>query len=139
MRKSIFSLLFCLLIFGFLSISSAFAQETEEADVYYVNVRIVKVFAHQKGFYIVYRRAGLKHAQVFIPHEWFNSQDGRARIERVNTRVAPYLSFFLRDGKFEHVKVSVPRDVNDPVWGVLKTPVKYNDKFEGVETLELKF
>ncbi len=137
MKKSLSVLIFILIIFGL--VGTAFAQKIEEADVYYVNAKILKIFPHQKGFYIIYRRAGLDSAGVFIPHKWFSAEDGRGVVQRVNGRIDPYLSFFIKEGKFNHIKVSVPRDILDPVWGELETPSKYDDKFDGVETLELKF
>ncbi len=139
MRRRSWKLFFVLTIFAFLIVGSAFATNTEEADVYYINVRIIKIFSHPKGYYVIYKRAGLKKGEVFIPFEWFAASDGRAKMTRVNTRVAPYLSFFLRDGKFDHVKVAAPKLLTHPAWGTLKTPKDYNEKFEGVETLELKF
>ncbi len=139
MKKPSWKFIFVLIIFAFLIVGSAFAAKTEEADIYYVNARIIKIYSHPKGYYVVYKRAGLKKGEVFIPAEWFAAADGRATITRVNTRVAPYLSFFIRDGKFERVKVSAAQDLRHPTWGTLKVPKKYDEKFEGVEALELKF
>ncbi len=139
MKKTSLKLFFVLVIFAFCLVGSAFAATTEEADIYYINVRIVKIFSHPKGYYVVYKRSGLKTGEAFIPYEWFSPKDGRAVITRVNNRVAPYLTFFLKDGKFDHIKISAPEDLKNPAWGTLQTPKNYDDKFEGVETLELKF
>lgn len=98
MKKSILSLVFLVLIFSLFAIAPAFSQKIDEADVYYVNVQILRIFTHSDGFYIIYRRAGLKHAEVFIPKSWLDPKDGRARLELVNTRVNPYLSFILKTG-----------------------------------------
>ncbi|AIN94699.1 hypothetical protein [Treponema putidum] len=139
MKKSILSLVFLVLIFSLFMIVPAFSQKVDEADVYYVNVQILRIFTHSDGFYVIYRRAGLKHAEVFIPKSWLEPKDGRARMELVNTRVNPYLSFYIKDGKFDHIKIAAPRDLGNPVWGTLKAPNEYDSKFEGIETLELKF
>lgn len=139
MKKSILSLVFLVLIFSLFAIVPAFSQKLDESNVYYVNVQILKIFAHSKGFYVIYRRAGLKHAEVFIPKSWIEPQDGRAKMELVNTRVNPYLSFYIKDGKFDHIKIAAPRDLGNPVWGALKAPNEYDGKFDGVESLELKF
>ncbi len=139
MKKSILYLIFVVLIFSFFAITPAFSQKVDEADIYYVNVQILKIFAHSKGFYVIYRRAGLKNAEVFIPKSWLEPADGRARMELVNTRVNPYLSFYIKDGKFNKIKIAAPRDLENSVWGALKAPNEYDAKFEGIETLELKF
>ena len=139
MKKSILSLVFLVLIFSLFAVAPAFSQKIDEADVYYVNVQILKIFTHSDGFYVIYRRAGLKHAEVFIPKSWLDPKDGRARLELVNTRVNPYLSFYLKDGKFDRIKIAGPKDLRSPIWGVLKDPNKYNGKFDGIESLELKF
>lgn len=136
MKKTIFILIFVFSLFMVFPLAS---QKVEEADVYYINVQILKVFAHSKGYYIIYRRAGLKNAEVFIPHEWLSPSDGRARLELVNTRTNPYLSFYMKGGKFDHIKISAPRDLRSPIWATLKAPNEYDAKFEGIETLELKF
>ena len=63
------------LIFSLFTIAPAFSQKIDEADVYYVNVQILKIFTHSDGYYIIYRRAGLKHAEVFIPKSWLDPKD----------------------------------------------------------------
>lgn len=139
MKKSLLYTAFIVLVFSLFTAIPAFSQKVEEADVYYVNVQILKIFAHQKGYYVIYRRAGLKNAEVFIPGTWLSPADGRAKMELVNTRVNPYLSFYIKEGKFDHVKIAAPRDINSPIWGTLASPSDYDSKFEGVEALELKF
>lgn len=139
MKKSIISMVFLVLIFSLLSIAPAFSQKVDEADGYYINVQMLKIFAHEKGFYVIYRRAGLKHAEVFIPKTWLEPRDGRATLELVNTRVNPYLSFYIKEGKFDHIKIAAPKDINSSIWGALKAPNEYDAKFDGVEALELKF
>ncbi|AGT44790.1 hypothetical protein [Treponema pedis] len=139
MKKSILRIAFVVLVFSLFTAAPVFTQKVEEADVYYVNVQILKIFPHQKGYYVIYRRAGLETGEVFIPHEWLTASDGRAKMELVNTRVNPYLSFYIKDGKFDHIKIAAPRDLTSPIWGALAAPQEYDSKFEGVESLELKF
>ncbi len=139
MKKSMVRIVCIALILFLFAAIPAFSQKVEEADVYYVNVQILKIFAHQKGYYVIYRRSGLKSGEVFIPHEWLEASDGRAKIEMINTMVNPYLSFYIKNGKFDHIKIAAPRDISSAIWGTLVAPQEYNSRFEGVETLELKF
>ena len=139
MKKTVLLFISALAIFTTFSSVSLTSQKIEEADVYYVNVQILKIFVHPKGYYVIYRKSGLKHDEVFIPSEWLNPSDGRGKMELVNTRINPYLSFYIKDGKFDHIKIAAPKDLTSPVWGTLKYPADYDSKFAGVESLELKF
>ena len=129
----------CVLLFGAISVFPL-AAESKEADVYYVNTQLLKIFSHPKGYYVIYRRAGLNTGEAFIPFEWFSPKEGKADISFINTRINPYLSFFIRDGKSEYIRISAPRqDLNTSTWGFLPNPEQYNEKFEGVESLALEF
>ncbi len=133
MKKSYFILL--LLVAGLF----LHAQETKEAEMYYVNVPIVKAYQHNDGYYVIYRRANLQTGEVFVPHKWFSPQDGRGEIRKINTRISPYMSVFTKNGKFEFVKVCLPVDnPRHPVWGFLPNPSEYDGKFSN-ETIELQF
>ena len=105
MKKTVLLFISALAIFTTFSSVSLTSQKIEEADVYYVNVQILKIFVHPKGYYVIYRN----------------------------------LSFYIKDGKFDHIKIAAPKDLTSPVWGTLKYPADYDSKFEGVESLELKF
>lgn len=137
MKKVFFYLIVSILV-AFASLP-AYSQKTEEADLYYVNVQIVKAYQHTKGYYIIYRRANMQTGEMFIPHSWFSPQDGRGEVRRINARISPYMSVFTKNGKFEFVKVALP--VNNPqhsVWGLLQNPSEYDGKFAN-ETVELEF
>ncbi|MGP1593677.1 MAG: hypothetical protein ACTTH8_00265 [Treponema sp.] len=118
---------------------SPLAAEQKESEVYYVNTQLLKICPHAKGYYVVYRRAGGETAEAHIPYAWFDARESKADITFINSRVNPYLSFFMRNGTFEYVRVSAPSDLKSSVWGLLANPQQHDDKFEGVETLPLEF
>ncbi|CEM62579.1 hypothetical protein DWQ65_07195 [Treponema phagedenis] len=148
MNKSLFFI--CSILFlGFFSSSAVTAQEAERAggneqsqetipDLYYISAPILKVFPHKLGYYVIYRREGFKTGEVFIPHNWFKPEVNKARLVLVNTRVNPYLTFFIKEGAFYSVKIAAPQNLKSTFWGNLKAPALYNDKFN-VETLPLEF
>ena len=138
MKKICRYFILCVLLFGAVSVFPL-AAEQKEADIYYVNTQLLKIFPHSKGYYVIYRRAGLQTGEAFIPLERFSPQENKADISLINTRVNPYLTFFIRDGKCEYVKISAPRDKGSQVWGILPYPQQYNEKFDGVESLALEF
>lgn len=133
MKKSYFILL--LFVLGIF----LHAGETKEAEMYYVNVPIVKVYQHNDGYYIVYRGRNFKTSEAFVPHKWFSPKDGRGEVRKINTKISPYMSVFTKNGKFEFVKVSLPIDnPRHPIWGFLPNPSEYDGKFSN-ETIELQF
>ena len=82
----------------------------------------------------------METGEAFIPFEWLSPKENKADISFINTRINPYLSFFIRDGKCEYIRISAPRqDLNASTWGLLPDPQQYNDKFDGVESLALDF
>ena len=134
-------LLFCLVILSLTIVATLplHSQQVREAELYYVNVQIIKAYQHNQGYYIIYRRPNMQTAEAFIPHKWFSPADGRGQVKRINTRVSPYMTVFTKDGKFEYVKVSLPvNNPQHPVWGFLSNPSEYDGKFNN-ETVELKF
>ena len=137
MKKSLFGL--AVLALTFFVALPMHSQTTKEAELYYVNVPIVKAYQHNDGYYIIYRRANMQTAEVFIPHKWFSPADGRGEVRRINAKINPYMSIFTKEGKFEFVKVSLPvNNPSHPVWGFLPNPSEYDGKFNN-ETIEIQF
>ncbi|MGP1438872.1 MAG: hypothetical protein ACTTKH_07360 [Treponema sp.] len=135
MKKSYFILF--LLIAGLSSFLHS--QEMKEAEMYYVNVPIIKAYQHNDGYYIIYRRANFQTGEAFVPHKWFSPKDGRGEVRKINTKISPYMSVFTKNGKFEFVKVCLPIDnPRHSVWGFLSNPSEYDGKFSN-ETVELQF
>ena len=75
MKKSMLLLISFVLIFGLVA---ALPVASTESEFYYVNVQILKIFPHKLGYYVIYRRAGLKTGEVYIPQKWFDRRDQRA-------------------------------------------------------------
>ena len=138
MKKICRYLLLCSLFLGAVA-AFPLAAESKESELYYVNAQILKIFPHTKGYYVVYRRASSGSGEVFIPIEWFGTSDSKADISLINTRVNPYISFFLKEGKCEYVRISAPQNLGSSIWGSLQYPQQYDEKFDGIESLTLEF
>ena len=138
MKKICSYVLLCALFFGAVCVFPLSA-ESKESDVYYINSQLLKIYPHAKGYYVVYRRAGSGSGEVFIPLGWFSPAESKADISFINTRINPYISFFIRDGKCDYVRVSAPRNLGSQVWGLLQNPQQYDANFDGVESLPLEF
>lgn len=128
----------CTLLFAIVSVFPL-AAESKEADVYYVHSQILKIFPHQKGYYVIYKRAGSGTGEVYIPLEWFSVKENKADISFINMRVSPYLSFFIRNGKCDYVRISTPKEKGSQIWGLLPSPQEYDEKFNGIDSLPLEF
>ena len=138
MKKTCRYFILCVLLFGVVSVFPLTA-ESKEADVYYINTQLLKIFPHPKGYYVIYQRANMGTGEAYIPLEWFSPKENKADIAFINARVNPHLTFFIRNGKCEYVRISTPKDRGAHVWGVLSSPLQYNEKFDGVESLALEF
>jgi hypothetical protein len=135
MKRTLLLLLSLIMLLGFAAVMPAAADESE---YYYVNVPIIKIFPHQLGYYVIYRRAGLKTGELFIPKEWFDRRDQRAVMNTVRGKVTPYLSVMMKNGEFDHVQVMVSENIDHYTWGVLTSGSVYNDKFK-VDKLTLEY
>lgn len=140
MQKICRLVLLCAVFLGAVSVFPLSA-ESKESELYYVHAQLLKIFPHSKGYYVIYRRTATQPAgEAFIPLEWFRpNKENKADISFVSTRVNPYVSFFIKDGKCAYVRIAAPLDVKSQVWGVLQAPRTYDEKFEGVESLPLAF
>jgi hypothetical protein len=112
------------------------AIQAEESPFYPVTVSVVKIFAHADGYEIVYRKGTVDTAIAYIPVRWF-VPGGKAELVKGFGPAYPYLVVFYKDGKFDHLRLYVQRNVNDPSWGVL-APDAGKGKFDA-EDLKLEF
>lgn len=135
MKKTVLLLLAFLLAFG---VFAAIPAAADESEFYYVNVQILKIFPHQLGYYVIYRRAGLKTGEYYIPKAWLDRKDGRAVLNLTDADINPYLSVVLKNGEFNSVRIIAPKDTLAPVWGQLDKGIDLSEKFK-VEKLPLDF
>lgn len=130
-----------LLILAFMIVLSFFAvipAASQESDMYYINVPILKIFPHRQGYYVIYRRSGLKTGEAYVPKTWLDRRDQRAIMNLYTGDIAPYMTIVLKEGEFNHVRVVVPKNLKHPVWGVMGMREDLDPKFE-VEKLDIKF
>lgn len=135
MKKKLLLLISLVLSIGLFAVLPAAA---EESDYYYVNAPILKIFPHRLGYYVMYRRTNSEIAEAFIPLKWLQPGDQRAVLNLTKADIVPYLTFVMKKGEFDHVRITAAKDTNHPTWGVLTSGAQYNDKFN-VEKLDLKF
>jgi len=135
MKKTVLLMVCACFLFGTVAAVPLVAQESE---FYYVNVPVLRVFPWRLGYYVIYRRAGLKTGEAYIPHLWFDRRDNRAVLYLTDTNITPYMTLMLRNGEFDHVRLVLPKNQNHTVWGILSPGAPIEDKFK-IEALDLEF
>jgi hypothetical protein len=112
----------------------------KESEYYYINVDIETIYPYRLGYLIIYRKGVNGIGRVYIPLEWFNDPVGRAKLVNLGPgQTWPHLTVYYRNGEFSHCRVFVRREANHVTWGNVPLHVNMDDKFQGIETLELEF
>ena len=134
-------LFFAVLIF---TAGATFAEGTDNSDIYVKSVPISKIYNLKPGFRIVYMKSDSQMQVFYIPYTWFETaavtgSAPKAEILYGQDSAYPYFSIFWVNGKFNHIRLYVKSDLNDPSWGE-NNPNWGNidDKFK-VDTLKLEF
>jgi hypothetical protein len=136
MKKATLLFISFVLFFG---IFAAIPAASEESDLYYINVQILKIFPHREGYYVIYRRSGMQTGECFIPTKWMDRRDQRAILMPIKSSIDPYLSIVTKKGEFDHVTIYAAKDFHHPTWGVLDgNRADLDEKFK-VEKLDIKF
>ena len=115
---------------------------SETSGIYVKTIPIVKVYDHNLGYKIIYLKSNLDFVSLYIPITWFatSAETGKApKAELVLGRDSayPYLSIFWNEGKFDHIRLYLQSNLNDPSWGDLNPNVDFSEKFK-VDTLNLE-
>jgi hypothetical protein len=141
---------FLVVIVAFMSILPIFAQEPAKAEAvdikpenssayYYINVPIEKVYPHQLGYMIAYRKSGAELGHAYLPGKWFAKSAGKGELIRLEGGSQwPYLSVYYKDGKVDHLRLFVRSEYSHQSWGHIPSTANIDDRFN-VEDLKLDF
>jgi len=111
-----------------------------ESDLYYVNIPIEKVYNYKLGYVVVYRSGVNKLAEAYIPFEWFRFDQMKAQLIQLGDgKTRPCMSVFYKEGAFHSVRLYVAKRTADLTWGSLPSYTDLDGRFEGVESLDIKF
>jgi len=140
--------LFIVAIFAVLMMSGLpiFAQDKKEkqkendSEYYYKNISLERIYLHQRGYVVQYRKGVNGFERAYIPIEWFESSAGKGEIINLPPgNVWPSMSVYYKDGAFSHVRLYVHRSPSHRTWGTIPQGTNLDSRFEGVEDLQLKF
>lgn len=105
---------------------------------YYVNVSLEKVIPHKLGFIVTYRKGNFDFAESYLPVEWFGGTATKGEVIRISGGAAwPYMSVFYKDGKVDHIRLYVRKELGHTSWGALPSGKNVDEKFK-VEDLVLE-
>ena len=139
MKKLVIAAIVSVFLFGGLPV---FAQNQGriESDLAVITVSLERIWPHRLGYVVQYRLPGNRIARAYLPGTWFEGGDDRGEIVRLNPGNSwPSMSVFLRDGEFSHVRLNIHRSPSHQSWGTIPMTVNIDDRFEGVESVDLRF
>jgi hypothetical protein len=108
----------------------AYSQATSATDIFVKTVPITKIYTHQLGYKVLYLKSNLQVGVIYIPLSWVgHSAGGKAVLVWESSWVSPYFSIFWVDGKFDHIVLHVPSNLQSATWGVLETTLDMDAAF----------
>ena len=107
-------------------------------DVFPVTRPIAQVYAHRLGYKIVFQRGGSDFGVFYVPLDWFRVAGGKGEIVWGQDPSYPTFTAFYVDGKFDHIRLYLLKNFNDPTWSVLSASEAEEKRFS-VDTLEIKY
>ncbi|ADN01544.1 hypothetical protein [Spirochaeta thermophila] len=110
--------------------------EVLPSDLYVKTVYVTKVYAHEKGYKVLYVKSNLDIGEVYIPLSWVAEK--KAVIVPGNDPAFPYMSIYWKKGEFFKVILYVPEKPDHPGWGILPRTEDVSALFE-VDTLQMEF
>jgi len=126
------------------AVSPIFAQDyynnNDSSNLYYINVRIEKIYPSGDGYVVQYLRSNSQYATIGIPMDWFDAA-GKAELLLLPPGSNwPTMSVFYNDGEFSHVRLYVHRSKGHITWGTVPQGANLGRYItEGQETLNFQF
>jgi hypothetical protein len=117
--------------------AAAYAQDTEEPQVFVKTVPIMKVLAHPLGYRVLYVTSSMEVADFYVPYTWFKA-GGKGEAVFGAGQSYPFFSAFYVNGKFDHIKLYLVDKMGHVSWGTMKKREGDVSKFQ-VETLDLRY
>jgi hypothetical protein len=145
-RGFIFALALLALGSGAVSVSAqqADAGPVTNSEFYVVQVPILKIYSHSKGYIVEYRKNLMGTERLYLPLEWFTrTSETQAPLKGELVRLRdggalPYLAIYYKGGKTDHVRLYVC-GYNHGTWGNVPVGINLDDNFNGVEELTIVY
>jgi len=140
MKKLVFFVVFTVILAVGSPVFAQKEQKKNDSEYYYKNISLERIFPYRNGYVIQYRRGINGIERAYLPMAWFSSSAGKGEIITLPQGKAwPSLSIYYKNGEFSHVRLYVHHSPSHQTWGTIPQAVNIDDRFEGVEELDLKF
>lgn len=128
------------LVLIFLALWSMFSLYAQQQDtkLFVKTVSIIKVYSHSAGYKILYLKSTMDLGEFYVPMHWFTSAGGKGEIVWGDQLSYPYFSIFWVDGKYDHIRLYLHKNLDSESWGMLKENSVDEGIFE-IEELNLEF
>lgn len=126
-----------LIFLAFWSLFSLYAQE-QDTKLFVKTVSIIKIYSHSAGYKVLYLKSNMDLGEFYVPMRWFTGTGGKGEIVWGDQLSYPYFSIFWVDGKFDHIRLYLHKNLDSESWGMLKEASVDEGIFE-VEELNLQF
>lgn len=122
-----------------LVIVAGMALSAQEANLYVTTLYIEKVYPHELGYKIEYRRPNsLYLAEAYLPLTWFGGPDSLVNLIYENNQSVPFLHIYWEGTEVHHMTLFVHPNYQDLSWGTLSQTRGIADEFD-IETPEFAF
>ncbi|MDR2481759.1 MAG: hypothetical protein LBD07_05675 [Spirochaetaceae bacterium] len=145
MRTFQFFVIYTVLLF--LATIPAFTQDSagssQESEFYVVQIPIERIYAHNKGYIIEYRKTPMIDRQLYLPIDWFiyskeTKEPLKGEIILLGSgKVWPHLSIYYKDGAIDHIRVYVRKESWHQTWGYTAPSSSLDAKFDNLSELKI--
>ena len=102
-----------------------------DSDYYVKTLYIEKVYPHELGYKIEYRRSNSMYlAEAYLPLDWFGSPDSPAKIVYANDNSVPFVNVYWKNAEFHHLVLFVHSSYQDLSWGTLQKTDEVASRFD---------
>lgn len=102
----------------------------QESEYYVKTLYIEKVYPHELGYKIEYRRPNSMFlAEAYLPLKWFGHPESPAKLVYANDSSVPFVNIYWKNGVFDHLVLFVHENIQDLSWGTIGQAGDIADKF----------
>jgi hypothetical protein len=147
--KGVFISALCFGVGAFVSLSAQEAEQAQAAanqsEFYVTQLPIEKIWTHNKGYVVQYRKTPMINKLVYLPLSWFvrseeNPGPMKGEVVLMGTgKDWPHLSIYYKAGVFDHVRLYVRKAGSHVTWGSIPPYTDYDKDFENVSDLKIDY
>jgi hypothetical protein len=116
-----------------------------ESEFYVAQVPIERIWAHNKGYVVQYRKTPLINKMAYLPLNWFARSDENSGAPKGEVILMgsgknwPHMTIYYKGGVMDHVRLYVRKETGHITWGNMKPYAEYDKYFEGVDSLKMDY